>query len=132
MTHTAFEWHHVPQLYRLKSEGSITLCCQLCSTRYTAVQIKSCSKSISATHAYRKGWCHVPSYINYCLKSEISIMLRCWLCSTRYTTVRIKNCFKNTSAIEVATMKNMHDFHNKGKPAITCYHHINTFHCQQR
>ena len=34
--------------YRLKSEVSITLCCQLCSTRYTVVRIKNCSKSTSA------------------------------------------------------------------------------------
>ena len=31
--------------YRLKSDASITLRCQLCSTHYTAVQIKNCSKS---------------------------------------------------------------------------------------
>ena len=34
--------------YRLKSEASITLCCRLCSTRYTAVRIKNYSKSTSA------------------------------------------------------------------------------------
>ena len=34
--------------YRLKSEVSITLRCQLCSTRYTAVQMKNCLKSTSA------------------------------------------------------------------------------------
>ena len=34
--------------YRLKSEVSITLCCQLCSTRYTAVRIKNCLKRTSA------------------------------------------------------------------------------------
>ena len=34
--------------YRLKSELSITLRCQLCSTRYTAVRIKNCLKSTSA------------------------------------------------------------------------------------
>ena len=40
---------HVPATNNdLKSEVSITLCCQLCSTCYTTVQIKSCSKSISA------------------------------------------------------------------------------------
>ena len=33
---------------RLKSEVSIMLSCQLCSTRYTAVRIKNCSKSTSA------------------------------------------------------------------------------------
>ena len=54
-----------------------------------------------------------PSYINYCLKNEVSIMLRCRLCSTRYTAVRIKN----TSAFKIATMKNMDDFHYKGKPS---------------
>ena len=34
--------------YRLKSEVSITLHCRLCSTHYTAVQIKNCLKSTSA------------------------------------------------------------------------------------
>ena len=34
--------------YRLKSEISITLRCRLCSTRYTAIRIKNCLKSISA------------------------------------------------------------------------------------
>ena len=34
--------------YRLKSEVSITLRCRLCSTRYTAIQIKNCLKSAFA------------------------------------------------------------------------------------
>ena len=34
--------------YRLKSEVSITLCCLQCSTHYTAVRIKNCSKNTSA------------------------------------------------------------------------------------
>ena len=34
--------------YHLKSEASIMLRCQLCSTHYTAVRIKNCSKSTSA------------------------------------------------------------------------------------
>ena len=34
--------------YCLKSEVSIMLCCWLCSTRYTAVQIKNCFKNTSA------------------------------------------------------------------------------------
>ena len=34
--------------YHLKSEVSITLRCQLCSTWYTAVRIKNCLKSTSA------------------------------------------------------------------------------------
>ena len=33
--------------YHLKSEVSIMLCCQLCSTCYTAVRIENCSKSTS-------------------------------------------------------------------------------------
>ena len=33
----------------LKSEASITLCCKLCSTSYTAVQIRNYSKSESVT-----------------------------------------------------------------------------------
>ena len=38
----------------LKSEVSITLHCQLCSTRYTVFRIKNCSKSTSTIHAYQK------------------------------------------------------------------------------
>ena len=34
--------------YHLKSEVSITLCCRLCSTRYTVIRIKNCLKSTSA------------------------------------------------------------------------------------
>ena len=33
--------------YDLKSEVSITLCCRLCSTHYTAARIKNCLKSTS-------------------------------------------------------------------------------------
>ena len=40
---------HVPATnYRLKSEVSITLRCQLCSTHYTALRIKNCLESTSA------------------------------------------------------------------------------------
>ena len=35
-------------IYCLKSEVSITLCCRLCSTSYTAIRIKNCLKSTSA------------------------------------------------------------------------------------
>ena len=34
--------------YRLKSEVSIVLRCRLCSTRYTAIRIKNCLKSVFA------------------------------------------------------------------------------------
>ena len=37
----------VPINYHLKSEVSIALCCQLCLTCYTAVQIKNCLKATS-------------------------------------------------------------------------------------
>ena len=37
----------MPINYYLKSEVSVMLRCQLCSTHYTAVQIKNCSNSIS-------------------------------------------------------------------------------------
>ena len=98
------KWRRVPQLYHLKSEVSITLRCQLCPTHYIAVQIKTCSKSTSATHAYkRRNGVARPSYINYHLKSEVFIMLRCWLCSICCTAVRIKNC--STSAIEITLSK---------------------------
>ena len=58
-----------------------------------------------------------PSHVNYRLKSEVSITLRCRLCSTHYTAVQIKNCLKSTSVIEIATMKNMDNFHFEGKPS---------------
>ena len=41
--------------YRLKSEVTITLRCQLCSTRYTALRIKNCSTSAIKV-ATRKIW----------------------------------------------------------------------------
>ena len=50
-THTERKgWCRVPQLYKSSSESevSITLRCWLCSTCYTAVRLKNCSKSISA------------------------------------------------------------------------------------
>ena len=51
-THTASnkkKWYRIPATnYHLRSEVSITLCCQLCSTCYTTLQIKNCSKSASA------------------------------------------------------------------------------------
>ena len=40
--------------YHLKSEISITLCCRLCSTRYTAVRIKNCSKNTTIKIATTK------------------------------------------------------------------------------
>ena len=109
----------IPYDYCLKSEVSITLRCQLCSSCYTAFGIKNCSKSTSAIHAYQRerNGATCPSYINYRLKSEVSITLCCRLCSTRYTAVRIKNCLKSTSAIEIATMKNTDDFFYEGKPS---------------
>ena len=94
------KWHRVPNYinYRLKSEVSIMLCCQLCSTCYTTLRIKNCLKSTSAIHVY-----HIkvnngtrPSYIYYHLKSEVFITLHCLLCSTCYTAVQIKNCLKST------------------------------------
>ena len=51
-THTTSKERMVPRTpainYRLKSEVSIMLRCQLCSTHYTALRIKNCSKSTSA------------------------------------------------------------------------------------
>ena len=63
--------------YRLKSEVSIMLRCQLCSIRYTAFRIKKCSKSTSTIHAYQKKEI-VPRARN---------ILR--LCSTSYTAVQL-------------------------------------------
>ena len=89
-------------------------CCQLCSIRYTAFQIKNCSKSTSTIHTYQKKEI-MPRVPIICLKSEVSIMLCCRLCSIPYTAVRIKNCLKSTSAINIAMMKNMDDFYFEGK-----------------
>ena len=71
---------------------------------------------LQSTHTERNDAAH-PSYINFHLKSEVSISLRCRLCSTSYTAVGIKNCLKSTYAIRIATMKNMDNFHYKGKPS---------------
>ena len=95
--------------YRLRSEISITFCCQLCSTRYTAFRVRKAFMHIERNVAAR------PSY--YRLKSEVSIVLHCWLYSTCYTAVQIKNCLKSTSAIRVATMNNTDNFHFEGKPS---------------
>ena len=89
--------------------------CQLCSTRYTALQIKNCSKALlQSTHIERNGAVH-PSYINYHLKSEVSTTLHVGYAQP--VTIRIKNCSKSTSAIKVATMKNMDNFRFEGKPS---------------
>ena len=43
---------HAPAInYHLKSEVSIMLRCQLCSTRHTALQIKNCLKSTSGNQS---------------------------------------------------------------------------------
>ena len=118
--------------YRLKSEVSIMLCCQLCSNGYTAFQ----NQGLFEKHLYNprmpneRNGAMCPSYINYRLKSEVSIMLLCRLCPIRYTAVQMKNCLKSTSAIKIVTMKNT-DF-SLQREAITCYHLIDTFRCQQR
>ena len=113
------KWRRPPQLlyinYRLKSEVSITLHCQLCSTCFTAFGSRTVRNvPLQSTHAERRNGVAHPSYH---LKSEVSIMLRCWLCSTRYTAVRIKNCLKSTSTIKIATMKNTNNFRYEGKPS---------------
>ena len=46
--------------YRLKSEVSITLRCQLCSTRYTAFRIKNFPGNTSKIYAYQKKWFRAP------------------------------------------------------------------------
>ena len=95
----------------LKSEVSITLPCQLCSTRYAAFRIKNCSKSTSAIHVYLKKWCRVPPL--YQLSYEkLSIHY-----ATCYAAFQIENCLKSTSAIKIATMTNTDNFHYKGKPS---------------
>ena len=46
--------------YRLKSEVSIMLRCQLCSTRYTAIRVKNFSGRTSTIYAYQNKWCRAP------------------------------------------------------------------------
>ena len=99
--------------YRLKSEVSIMLRCQLCIS----------NQELFVKYLYNpripkgRNSAALPNYINYRLKSGVSITLRCWLCSTHYTAVRIMNCLKSTSAIKTATMKNTNDFRYEWKPS---------------
>ena len=105
----------------MKSEVSITLRCQLCSTRYTAFcsESTSTSRALKSTHTKRNSAAR-PNFSNYCLKSEIPNMLRCRLCLTRYKAIRIKNCLNSTPEIKIATMKNMDDFRFDSKGS----HHV--------
>ena len=63
LTHTASEMEPRTPNYRMKSDVSITLRCQQCSTCYAAFLTKNCSKSTPAIHAYQKKWCRAPQYI---------------------------------------------------------------------
>ena len=94
--------YYAPASIISESVISITVLCLLCSPCYTAVQIKSCSKSTSViTVAIR--WCHAPVIIwNWSIHfPSLSV------CLTRYTAVEIK---KSTSVIKVATIRNMYVF----------------------
>jgi len=92
-----------------ESEVSITVLCLLCSTRYTAVQIKNCSKSTSVIKvATMKNTMMLrPQLLS---GTEVSIALLCQLCLDRYTAVQINNCLKSTSVLKVAPMKSTDDF----------------------
>ena len=104
--------------YRVKSDVSITLRCQLCSTRYTAFRIKNCSKSTSTIHAYQKiNRAARPNHINYRLKSEVSITLCCRLCSTHYTAVRINNNVEHISDQENNPKPLSFDYENHCTPS---------------
>ena len=103
--------------YCLKSEVSITLHCQLCSTCYTAFRIKNLSGSTSTIYAYQKKWCHSPQL--YQLSSEkwtihyasLSAMFNPLHNNTN------QELLKSTLAIKIATMKNTEDFCFEGKPS---------------
>ena len=115
--HTTSEMTPCPN-YRLKSEVSIMLRCQLCSTTQHFESRTVRKAPLQSTHIERKGAVRPGMYHYYHLKSEVSITLRCRLCSTRYTTVRIKNYLKSTSAIKIATMTNTDNFrYVEGKPS---------------
>ena len=82
-----------------ESEVFVTVLCLLCSTRYTAVRIKNCSKSTSViTGATMKN-----TMVACAPRIVWNWSIHCRL--TCYTALRIKNCSKSTSVITVATMK---------------------------
>ena len=86
--------------YRLKNEVSITLCCQLCSTRYTAFWIKNCSKSSTTIHAYRKKEMvlHVPvkSIIVWICYASLSAMFNPLHSSTNQELFKKHLCNQNS------------------------------------
>ena len=117
--------------YILKSEVSITLHCQLCSTCYTAFRIKNCSKSTSTIHTYRKKLNRMPQL--YQLSSEkgsihylsLSAMFNPLCNSTNQELFEKHFCNQNT----------YHDKYGRfplWREAITWYRQIDTFRCQQR
>ena len=65
---------------RLKSEVSITLLRQLCSTCYTALQIKNCSKSTSAIKVAT-----MKNMDNFCFEGKPS-------CATLYHQIDTFRC----------------------------------------
>ena len=93
-----------------ESEVSITVLCLLGSPHYTAVRIKSCSKSMSIIKVATAKNTIVLRAPQLSSETEVSIALLCQLCSTCYTAVRIKKCLKSTSVLKVAPMKNTDDF----------------------
>ena len=104
--------------YCLKSEVYITLGCQLCSTHYTAFQIKDCSKSISAISAYQKNkWSAHPTVINYRLKVKYPLLFVVGCVQPVTWQYESRTVMKSTSANKIATMKNTDDFHYKEKPS---------------
>ena len=108
-----------PQLYQLSSEKrSIhhTLLSAMFNPLHSIPDLELFEKHLHNPCILKEMVPHVQLY-QLSSESEVSVMLCCWICSTRYTAVRIENCLKSTSAIKTATMKNMVDFHYKGKPS---------------
>jgi len=104
-----------------ENEVSITVLCLLCSPRYTAVQIKNYSKSMSVIKVATARNTIVPRAPQLSSETEVSIALLCQLCSTCYT----QEVFEKHLRI-VTTMK-IRAISRNAKKAITCNHQINAF-----
>ena len=129
-THTASEMgaaHPSYINYRLKSEVSIMLRCQLCSTRYTAIRIKNFSRRTSTIYAYQKKWCGTPILliivsIHY---ASLSAMFNPLHSNTNQELLEKRLCNQNSH------YEKYRQFPCR-REAIMCSSQIDTFPCQQR
>ena len=123
-THTASKQRMAPELM-FSSEcppqrsntasKAIMLYFQLCSTRYTVLQMKNNRRSASAiiqSHDdLRTPTVSKKLSISYCLKSAAAITLHFQLYSAHYTALQTKNSVKIVSATNPITTENMDSSH---------------------